>query len=264
MAKNAGATRTLGQIGMRTGFGIMVLAALAACNPVVPDSGAGVGFQDYNSYLREREFGAGPAPAPTAPVTGFDPGAAAAALDRADGVTAAPLPAAPTFPPTGNVIGTTVGERPRGNAPAGIKVESGEVAAVTPGGVPGGVSDENDFAAVSARETIASDKARIETNRAQYTVIQPGALPVRPGATGPNIVEYALATNNAPGVALYARSKLRIGGGAGTCGQYGSPDLAQEAFLANGGPDRDRKGLDPDGDGFACDWDPRPFRTALQ
>jgi len=254
--------RSLGQIGMRTGFGILALAALAACNPVVPDSGAGVGFQDYNSYLREREFGA--APVAAAPVTGFDPGAAAAALDRADGVTAAPLPNSPIFPPAGNVIGGTVGERPRGNAPVGIKVETGEMDSLVPGSAPGGVSDENDFAAVSARETIASDKARIDTNRAQYTVIQPGALPVRPGASGPNIVEYALATNNAPGVALYSRSKLRIGGGAGNCGQYGSPDVAQEAFLANGGPDRDRRGLDPDGDGFACDWDPRPFRTALQ
>jgi hypothetical protein len=126
------------------------------------------------------------------------------------------------------------------------------------------VSDEQDFAAVSARETIESDKARIERNRALYTVIQPGALPVRPGDTGPNIVAYALATNNAPGVALYARSKVRVGNPQAACARYGSPDIAQEAFLAAGGPDRDRKGLDPDGDGFACSWDPRPFRTALQ
>ena len=33
-----------------------------------------------------------------------------------------------------------------------------------------------------------------------------------------------------------------------------------KAFLEAGGPKRDRKGLDPDGDGFACAWDPRPFR----
>ena len=46
--------------------------------------------------------------------------------------------------------------------------------------------------------------------------------------------------------------------------RYASPDKAQQDFLAKGGPDRDRLGVDPDGDGFACSWDPRPFRTALQ
>ena len=40
--------------------------------------------------------------------------------------------------------------------------------------------------------------------------------------------------------------------------------LAQEEFLRTGGPERDKLGVDPDGDGFACAWDPRPFRTALQ
>ena len=45
------------------------------------------------------------------------------------------------------------------------------------------------------------------------------------------------------------------------CAAYSSPDRAQEDFLASGGPERDRKSLDPDGDGFACAWDPAPFRA---
>ena len=65
-----------------------------------------------------------------------------------------------------------------------------------------------------------------------------------PEAFGQFALLWALATN----VAVVA------------CARYGSPDLAQQAFLAAGGPDRDRRGLDPDGDGFACAWDPRPFR----
>jgi hypothetical protein len=32
--------------------------------------------------------------------------------------------------------------------------------------------------------------------------------------------------------------------------------------LARGGPDKDPRGLDPDGDGFACGWDPAPFLLA--
>ena len=43
-----------------------------------------------------------------------------------------------------------------------------------------------------------------------------------------------------------------------------SDAAAQEAFLKAGGPERDRYGLDPDGDGFACRWDPTPFRAAIK
>ena len=30
-----------------------------------------------------------------------------------------------------------------------------------------------------------------------------------------------------------------------------------------GGPERDQFGIDPDGDGYACSWDPSPFRKAV-
>jgi hypothetical protein len=145
--------------------------------------------------------------------------------------------------------------RPRGNAPMTIQEESGEMVHNNVG-----ISDEQDFTAVSSRETIESDKERIARNRAQYTVIQPTDLPQRAGDTGPNIVEYALATTHNPGTQLYSRSSLRLSNPAKVCARYGSSDKAQQAFLESGGPERDRRGLDPDGDGFACDWDPRPFR----
>jgi hypothetical protein len=48
------------------------------------------------------------------------------------------------------------------------------------------------------------------------------------------------------------------------CAKYVSNAAAQEAFLKAGGPERDRYGLDPDGDGFACRWDPTPFRAAIK
>jgi len=239
---------------MRASVVIVALLGLGACTSPVPDSAAGVGFQDYNSYLRDRAAASQTAPdaaLPTPPATGFSTDSAAAALDRADGI-APPAPLAPAVP-------LSPGARPRGSAPDGIREESGEVAYGT-----GNVSDEQDFAAVSARETIESDRARIEANRSQYTVIQPGALPQRQGEAGPSIVEFALATNNAPGTPLYSRSKIRINNPEAACAKYGSPDVAQEAFLEAGGPERDRRGLDPDGDGFACSWDPRPFRNALQ
>jgi len=242
---------------------LMLVVGLAACGPVVPESG--VGFGDYSQYLREREralVSGAAAPVPLAPVvapattTGFSTDRASAAIDAADGratgalVGAGPLPAAS--------FDATDPNRPRGNAPAGIKVESGEVQ----GGNHGTISDENDFGAVSARETIESDAQRISRNRAQYEVVQPTALPQRQGNTGPNIVAFALSTTHAPGTPVYRRSGF--GGKGAACARYSSPDRAQEAFLAEGGPERDRKGLDPDGDGFACGWDPRAFRAAKQ
>lgn len=241
---------------------VMAALLVAACTPTTTETGAGVGFQDYNSYVR----GAAPAPA-GAPVTipppggAFDPAAAAAAIDRAQGVApvaSAPMAVTPTPVPAVVVPGNS-SDRPRGGAPAGIKEESGEVAANNTG-----ISDEQDFNAVAARETIESDAERIARNRAEYVVVQPKDLPTRPGDTGPNIVEFALATNHAPGVQMYKRSGLGIRDVNSACAKYASPDQAQQDFLAKGGPERDRMGVDPDGDGFACAWDPRPFRTALQ
>lgn len=279
------AERKAGPLTMRKTLWFVAAAGLlAACEPPVPDSG--VGFGDYADYVRARERALETgAPAPMAPVTtpggpvpgaplgtaaagGFSVAGAAAAIDAADGgaaagaaapVTTAPLTATPTPPPAATFDANDP-NRPRGNAPAGIREESGEMAAVN----SGGISDEQDFGAVASRETIESDAERIARNKAQYTVVAPTALPTRTGPSGPNIVEFALTTTHAPGTPVYRRSGIGLGQPMAKCGKYASADLAQESFLSNGGPERDREGLDPDGDGFACGWDPRPFRTAQQ
>lgn len=232
---------------------VFAALSLAACTPTNSDPGTGVGFSDYNSYIRSTApatalapDGAGLMPPPA---SGFDPAAAAAAIDRADGAT----PAATALPAV-----TDSSSRPRGGAPAGIAEDNGEMASNS------GISDEQDFEAVKSRETIESDAERIARNRAEYVIVEPKDLPSRPGDTGPNIVEFALATTHAPGVQMYKRSGISLRSAEAACAKYASPDKAQEEFLAKGGPERDRLGIDPDGDGFACAWDPRPFRTALQ
>jgi hypothetical protein len=125
------------------------------------------------------------------------------------------------------------------------------------------LSDEQSFTAVSSRETIESDAQRRAQQIAQRQVVMPSALPQRPSDTGPNIVEYALKAPNRKGQEWYSRS---IFAGQGkfqrNCATYNSPDAAQRDFLARGGPDKDPRGLDPDGDGFACGWDPAPFLLA--
>ncbi len=125
------------------------------------------------------------------------------------------------------------------------------------------ISDEQNFDAVASRETINSDAQRLERNREQYQQVMPVALPERDGRGGPNIVSYALTTNHPVGTQLHRRSgRTTPERFSRVCQSYGSDDQAQQAFLANGGPERDRKGVDPDGDGYACDWSPMPFRLA--
>ena len=126
------------------------------------------------------------------------------------------------------------------------------------------LSDENDFAAVSSRETIESDAQRIAINRALYQVFEPTALPVRSEQEVPNIVAFALKTTNPLKVTLYSRGPFSFEKRAlVNCNKFASPSKAQEEFLSKGGPKRDPLGLDPDGDGFACSWDPTPFRLAV-
>ena len=127
-----------------------------------------------------------------------------------------------------------------------------------------GVSDEQSFQAVSARETIASDRERLARQRAQYQVIEVDSVPAPSEHGGPNIVAYALSVTHAPGTEVYRRiNPLRWSRWENACLQYRNQDAAQSAFLADGGPERDRNNLDPDGDGYACWWDPTPLRQAL-
>ena len=211
---------------------VPALIAVAACSPQIPDSGA-------------------TAMAPTAPATGPRSAAstAAAALGVAD----------PTAP--NGATGVLPGETAPPLSAMSPDAATGGIASTDAGSAA--ISDEQNFAAVSARETIASDAERIDENRAQYVAIEPTDLPPRPDGTGASIVAYALATTNAPGQALYRRSGIAVQArNARNCAKYPSPDKAQEAFLDAGGPKRDPHALDPDGDGFACAWDPRPFRAA--
>ena len=125
------------------------------------------------------------------------------------------------------------------------------------------LSDENDFEAVAARQSIISDAKRLAESRAKYIVIEPTDLPVRPRKNEISIIEYALRTTNPVGVQICRRSglyneQLYLR----SCNFYTSPSEAQQVFLKRSGPKIDWLGLDPDGDGFACSWDPTPFRLA--
>lgn len=209
---------------MRKRLLVLSLFALAACAPEVPDSAAGVGFDDYNDfqaqrYSREQQLAGSVS----------DPSGTAISDETVAGGVAVPTSTAATVPRDTS-----------------------------------GISDEQDFDAVASRETIESDRARLERQAAAYEVIEPTPVPERPSNSGPSVVEFALSTNNAVGQRVYNRSGFNSASRfERNCAKYPSSDLAQEDFLKSGGPQRDGKGLDPDGDGFACYWDPTPFRLAV-
>lgn len=197
--------------------------ALGACAPAVPDSGTqGAGFESYGNANTYRN-------ARDAELVGAQPGPTVIPPNSPDplaGATASTTPAAPINP----------------NNP--------------------GISDEQDFTAVSNRQSIESDAERLRQQRESYQQVAVTAVPNRVGSSGPNIVAFALSTSHPVGQKVYRRSVL--GGGQAkfdrNCARYSSSNLAQEDFLRAGGPEKDRLGVDPDGDGYACGWNPSSFR----
>mgnify|MGYP001816995039 CR=1 FL=1 len=99
---------------------------------------------------------------------------------------------------------------------------------------------------------------------ATYEIVAPEPVPSRATTDGPSIVSYALSTTHPVGQQVYQRDSASAERSARACARYVSPDLAQAAFLSAGGPQNDSRGLDPDGDGFACTWNPEPFRQAIR
>lgn len=242
----------------RGAFSLLAVAGLAACQPAIPDSAAGVGFEDsFAQQQRARDAALAASQSQTAATaTPFDDGSPEATAAETARVLAATR---------GGANASASGSVSTALANSGIEPVVASPSNPAPPVVnTAGISNENNFDAVSDQRSIDADAARIAANRARYEVIQPQALPTRTQA-GPNIVAYAISTSHAPGTQLYSRSgfgKQRKFERA--CAQYSNQDQAQIDFLAKGGPERDSAGVDPDGDGFACAWDPAPYRRAAR
>lgn len=90
--------------------------------------------------------------------------------------------------------------------------------------------------------------------------ISPAATPPATAAA-PNLAAYALQAQNRLGQPVWPRGGLALTNHDRACARFVSSDQAQMDFLRRGGPERDPRNLDPDGDGFACAWDPTPFQS---
>ena len=266
------------------------LLLFAACGPTTPPP-RGVGFNNYEAYQQERArreaalsaprtavvpppqvntvvTPATPTPIPAPTPEGEIPSSDLAAAGIGTGVVTTPqagtgtspvsTPQAPVITPTTTGPTTTAQNGRTGGVEASPNNAPPPLA-----GNPSGISDEQNFDAVSGRETIESDAQRRAAQAAARQEVQPTAVPQRPQSTGPNIVEYAINAPNVKGQEWYSRSLLSSESRfQRNCAAYGSPDEAQRDFLLRGGPERDRLGIDPDGDGFACGWDPAPYKRA--
>jgi len=233
---------------MRTLVGLAIAGiVLSACGPKVPNSGQqGVGFGDYQTYLNQRSTEAANGQISNSPL------AAAPAT-----TTALPAPPAAIY----GVGGTA----PATAQPAASSAKLDAAAASAPQGTIGAE-------ALAALKATAPGGAGGEAPRLGAPLDATGATggrapaPVteatnRSGA-GPNLAAYALNATNKPGQTVYERGGFKMISSDRACAKFVSPDLAQMDFLERGGPVRDPGNLDPDGDGFACGWDPRPFQAA--
>lgn len=225
--------------------------ALVACDTSAPYSnvidttGRGVGFSDYAQYMRAQEELARIRQANAAPMR----------------PTGAPT-AAPQYSQT-----QSIGQ----DAVAAVRGEPVSQPAQAPAGAPLSAVQPQSAPASAAVSTQAFEPQPFGTPQ-QNRVVQRDHVPqVRVSAdelaqgSGPNLFVYALSTQHSVGEQRFRRSHpMRWRRWEAACAQFANQDLAQEAFLAAGGPEQDPNHMDPDGDGFACWWDPTPFRQAAR
>ncbi|MEM9797468.1 MAG: hypothetical protein AAF919_13325 [Pseudomonadota bacterium] len=222
-------------------FPPLAVLVLAACEPPIPqESLRGAAFETPAQYVARRE----------AELTGQQ----------------GPQPTTTTAAPT--AIGTAAqseADRLASDTRAALGLPSGGAAPVADLDRDNPeLSREQDFAAVSAERGIQDDAERLRAARAQFEVVQPVEVE-RPDDNLVNIVAYALNQAQPVGTDAYGRGLFASERRAqSACAGYRDDNAAQEAFLAAGGPQRDALGVDPDGDGNACGWDPSVYRSLVR
>ena len=258
---------------MRALFSTLTMGFLAACSPSIPDSAAGVGFDNSSDAQLAREAALNTGQPLALPTVISDEtlsggvttaGTANAGIETAI-PTVIPQPSAGAGSGADIAAQTAAALATSAPGPAPLEtVASGFSAAGTSTGTASGTatstgtgttSGQDDLAALSNSQTSTSGADANATERTQFVVVAPPAPR--------NVIEYAQTTDNPLGNRIYSRSGFNSATKAArNCAKYATPEQAQSAFLTKGGPQKDRQGLDPDGDGYACTWNPVLFRQA--
>ncbi len=156
--------------------------------------------------------------------------------------------------PNYTMSGTRYGDYQR--AREATLVGNGPISPVIPIELPAKAPTAADIAGTTTRATGATRVTAKAPARPDMPVTTSGPYA---GST-PVLVRYAFQEKHNPGKAVYTRSNGSTAAAQRACAKYGNAATAQTAFIAAGGPLIDPNGMDPDGDGFVCGWDPRPYR----
>jgi len=262
---------------------VAAVAALSAC-----DSGAPAGGQGYFDPPPRAPL----APSyPTYPDSQVSPSGTYTAPQPQASVENAPRSAVSVNPDPNAQLAQDVTEVLRSTAPTGgattARTQPGQPADVTGGGtgtqaVAGALPATPGTGAMPGAEDIGIDpnsesinlslstqeeqkrqreaaERRRQAAQSQLVVIDPEPVPQQD--INANVVAFARETSHPVGTKVYNRPVFRNRmQSASVCRRFESNEEAQRQFLANGGPNTDRYNLDPDGDGFACDFDPEKYR----
>ncbi|NBB97987.1 MAG: hypothetical protein GVY34_07420 [Alphaproteobacteria bacterium] len=272
---------------MRFPLVLIAVGLVSACTSnapysnVIDTAGSGVGFSDYAQYMRAQEelsrirraeaaaARAAPRQAAGAAAVGFQPrgfGSARTQMPQqapiGEPIAAAPQQGQPQPQQAAQIppAQTPPAQTPPAQTPATQGFSTGETIAAapaTPAQAQQGVSTQSYQAQPFGTPTQNRVVRRDFVPQVRVTAAE------APSASGPNLFMYALSTQHNVGEERYTRrNPFRWRRWEAACAQHPHQDLAQEAFLAAGGPEKDPEHMDPDGDGFACWWDPAPFRKA--
>ncbi len=245
------------------------LAALAACNNSEPAGGRGP-FDPLPQYPAPTTLGGLPprlgqtVPAEVQPQTAISiPGETqvAGALPGAPRSAITPPPNDPNA-----ILAQDVTAALANTAQVAAPATTAEGTPAVPGAAEIGIdpNDESINLALSSQEVQERQRAaaqqRREAAQQQLVVVQPEAVPQQD--VNANVVAFARQTTHPVGTRTYNRPAFRSRSqAAAVCRRFETQDEAQRQFLANGGPTTDRYNLDPDGDGFACNFDPEKYRS---
>ena len=217
-----------------------VLAALAACDNSVPAGGRG--------YFDP------PPPAPINPA----PMAGMVSVPAADGPGALPDPNEAL---ARDVTAALAATQPQGGAGLDATQPQGTMPVVGDMGIDPNADSINlnlQSQEEQIRQRAVAQQLR-EAAQSQLVIVEPEPVPQQD--INANVVAFARETTHPVGTKRYNRPAFRDRSqSASVCRRFDSSDDAQRQFLANGGPNTDRYNLDPDGDGFACDFDPEKYR----
>ncbi|MEM8869185.1 MAG: hypothetical protein AAGB10_13115 [Pseudomonadota bacterium] len=254
---------------------VTVLAALAACDNSSPAGGRGpFDPSPLPRYPDDPTVGRLP-PLSTATVVQSPDGAVAQVREQQTGTalagsqqTATAVPGAPRSVLTPQLdpnaalaqdVTAALAATPSAAAPADPAAAAGAL----DGDIGIDPNDESINLALSSQAVQERQRAvaqqRREAAQQQLEIVQPEPVPQQD--LNANVVAFARQTTHPVGTRTYNRPAFRDRlQSASVCRRFGNEDEAQRQFLANGGPNTDRFNLDPDGDGFACKFDPEKYR----